>query len=53
MSDEDLYFKVFMASLAVIFCLFIGAVIGWEGFKLTHQVICPETLERCVSAPWS
>lgn len=40
-------------SFLLLMMFLLGALAGWEGFKLTHSVVCWEEIGRCVAAPWS
>jgi len=49
MENEDLAFIIFI----ILAMTFLGAALGYEFFKLTHNVLCLEQLNGCVAAPWS
>jgi len=49
MENEDLAFIIFI----IIAMTILGAITGYEFFKLTHNVLYLEQLNVCMPAPWS
>jgi len=49
MENEDLAFLIFI----IIAMTILGAALGYEFFKLTHNVLCLEQLNGCVPALWN
>ena len=53
MTEETDYALIGLMLMFAVVIFFFGALAGWEGFKLTHNVVCWEEIGRCVAAPWS